>query len=249
MSRGVIETYFASGLNLGDENHREWLERVIVEAECPVVFLDTYQRATGGLSSFDDQKQSLILHWLSDLTRKHNIAIVVLDHVRKTDNRGRKRTRVTIDDIKGTGGKAQNADAVILLERGPDKRTVKFRCFSKETDKQIAIQYAVSAQGSSEEKFQFIADLSDSDGSHHVNSDGDAHLVLTKLGPSWMSNRELVQSTGLSPATVRRKLKKLVEDGNVETNGRRGKYTAYRRVEKGVKLLPRLNPSNSEMTN
>src|SRR5215831_16753568 len=48
----LFEVYFASGLNLGDEIHREWLERIIVAAGCRVIFLDTYQRATGGLSSF-----------------------------------------------------------------------------------------------------------------------------------------------------------------------------------------------------
>ena len=107
--------HFASGLSLRDEYYFAYLENLIVEEGYDVVFLDTYQKATPGLSSFRDEEQSVILHRLSDLTRKHTVTVIVLDHLRKEMTQKKRRT-ITIDDIKGTGGKAQNADVIILLE-------------------------------------------------------------------------------------------------------------------------------------
>ena len=49
--------------------------------------------------SFDDAQQSLILHRLQRLVRTYPVTIIVLDHLRKEQGH-KKRTRITIDDIK-----------------------------------------------------------------------------------------------------------------------------------------------------
>jgi RecA-family ATPase len=106
---------FWPGLNLDQRQMFDYLENRIREGNPEVVILDTYQKATPGLSSFDDAKQSRVLHGLVDLTRRLGITIIILDHVRKQQGK-RSRKSISIDDIKGTGGKAQNADAIILQE-------------------------------------------------------------------------------------------------------------------------------------
>src|SRR5262249_23308406 len=126
--RFILHT--APDFNLSDKRMVAYLESLIVLHGFKVVFLDTYQKATPGLTSFDDEKQAVILHRLSNLTRKHDVTIIVLDHVRKRTN-GAKRSELSLDDIKGTGGKPQNADCIVLVERTPDRKQVKLQSFSK----------------------------------------------------------------------------------------------------------------------
>jgi len=58
----------APGLNLAaDWQH---LEELILAQRFEVVFVDTYQRGTPGITSFDDEKQSLILHRLANLPER-----------------------------------------------------------------------------------------------------------------------------------------------------------------------------------
>ncbi len=137
----------ASGLSINDPEYFRLLEEVIVDEEFDVVFIDTYQKATPGISSFEDKEQSLILHRLSNLTRKHHIALIVMDHLRKDMNQGKSRRRVTIDEIKGTGGKAQNADTIILLENVGENR-MAFHSFSKDWETPVDILLEVSPQDS-----------------------------------------------------------------------------------------------------
>jgi hypothetical protein len=108
--------------------------------------------ATPGISSFDDEQQSEILHKLSDLTRKLHVTLIIIDHVRKHPGPGR-RAELSIDDIKGTGGKAQNADCVILMQRTPDKKQIKFQCFSKDFEQPVRILINVAPKGSKDPKF------------------------------------------------------------------------------------------------
>ena len=91
--------HIAPGFNLSDSKMFTWMEQVITSERREVVFLDTYQKATPGLTSFDDERQSIILHKLADLTRRLNITLIILDHVRKRPQNG-KRSELTIDDIR-----------------------------------------------------------------------------------------------------------------------------------------------------
>ena len=82
-----------------------------------MVFLDTYQKATPGLNSFDDAAQSHLLHRLLDLTRRRGLTLLVNDHLRKQPAQGKRRQQISKEEIKGTGGKVANTDCVILLAR------------------------------------------------------------------------------------------------------------------------------------
>src|SRR5262249_17390626 len=181
-----------------DEPLVQDLETLIGSRSFSVVFLDTYQKARPGLSSFDDTQQAVILHRLANLTRKLGVTIIVIDHVRKRAN-GTKRNELYLDDIKGTGGKPQNADCIILLERTPDRKQIKLQSFSKDSDVNVRILLNVSAKGSGEPKFKFAGDLE----AFGVNSKERAGQrrdeALAKIPQDgWFSCIELQDMTGVS---------------------------------------------------
>jgi len=224
--------HFASGLSLRDDYYFAYIENLIVEEGFDVVFLDTYQKATPGLSSFNDEEQSRILHRLSDLTRKHAVTVIVLDHLRK-ELAQKGRRSVTIDDIKGTGGKAQNADVVILLGSMGDHK-MSFRSFSKDWDTPVQILVEVSQQGSGEPKFQYVSDLKTGGGGKHKKR----MRVFDAIKPGEkVSNRELVERTGFSASSVRIYLGELIDEEFVAQGKKlkktgEGKVTRYYLSEK-----------------
>ena len=217
----AFQIYFASGLTLTDDRYFDYLENLIQKKKFAVVFLDTYQKATPELSSFDDAEQSKILHRLVELTRKYLVTIIVLDHLRKAQG-PRKRQTVTIDDIKGTGGKAQNADCVILLHR-MGRRQLSFESQSKDFDEPVELSLDVSPQGSGEPKFQVSASLF----GHQSPADRKRAKVLEAIKPGEkLSSGEVAARAKVSPATALRYLKELVVDGKVKVTGT-GRWTRY----------------------
>lgn len=224
--------HFASGLSLRDDYYFAYIENLIVEERFNVVFLDTYQKATPGLSSFKDEEQSRILHRLSDLTRKHAVTVIVLDHLRKELAQKARRT-ITIDDIKGTGGKAQNADVVILLESLGDHK-MSFRSFSKDWDTPVQILVEVSQQGSGEPKFQYVSDLKTGGGGKNKKR----MKVFNAIKPGEkVSNGELVERTGFSASSVRIYLRELIAEEFIAQGKKlkktgEGKVTRYYLSEK-----------------
>ncbi len=220
LKKGAFQVYVASGLTLTGEWCFAYLEHLIQKKKFAVVFLDTYQKATPGLSSFDDAQQSLILHRLAELTRKHSVTIIVLDHLRKAQG-PRRRYTVTIDDIKGTGGKAQNADCVILLQR-LGRRQLSFESQSKDWDEPVELTLDVSPQGSGEPKFQ-VSGSSGSKGSTKT----PLQKILSTIKPGEeLSSTEVAKRAKVSPATALRYLKKLVAKGDVVATGK-GRWTKY----------------------
>jgi hypothetical protein len=223
--RGRFTITVAPQFNLANPELIPCLERLIRQEQYQVVVIDTYQRATPGLTSFDDEQQSVILHRLSALTRKHRIALIVLDHLRKNRSKGSKQ-RITIADVKGTGGKVQNADAIILLERAGSGELF-FSCHSKESEESVNIRLGVSRQGGTGHKFQFL-DYQYIDLRPSSSRDTNCEKVLTAFLPGEeLARSALVLRTGLSPATVVRALQNLLHQGAIRANDKAGRWIRY----------------------
>jgi len=207
-----------------------WFEDTIVAEPRSIVFLDTYQKATPGISSFDDTKQSLVLHKLANLTRRLEIMLVILDHVRKQSN-GPKRRELTIDDLKGTGGKAQNADCVILIERTPDKKQIKLQAYSKDFEQPVRILLNIAPRGSQDPKFTYAADLEQLGASAKARGTRNQQRILeTMAGGSWAWVKQIAVAVQLSESAVLRQLNKLIQTGQVKDNGCPKCARQYRRV-------------------
>lgn len=218
---------FAPDFKLNDTRMSSYLEHLIEQHSFDVVLIDTYQKATPGLSSFNDEQQSLVLHWLTNVTRKLGVTLIVLDHVRKDSGRNKA---LSMHDIKGTGGKAQNADVVILIERSGNNQ-IKFRSLSKDWDQPVGFLLDVSPQGSQEPKFKYIGNLGEM-GTHSQSKAKENRLmVLKSMKPGeWVSTGELAKATGLSSSTVLSCLKALITDDKVEHNGQSNRWRKYRRI-------------------
>jgi DNA-binding transcriptional ArsR family regulator len=217
----------APGFTVTDPRMMEYLEQRISQNAVDVVFLDTYQKATPGISSFRDEDQSLILHRLANLTRKHNVTLIVNDHVRKNDG---KRKTLAVDDIKGTGGKAQNADCVILMERTPDRKQVRFQAFSKDSDHPIGYILDVASEGSGRPKFEYAADLDDLGSESRAKGDKNRQRVLDAFAvDAHLSASEAGALVGMTASTVRRHLSALVAAGKLDEGGD-GRWRKYWRI-------------------
>ena len=157
IEEGRLVFYVAPGLAISDDLHFIYLEELIQRERFDVVFLDTYQRATPGVDSSNDERQSLILHKIADLTRKLGVTLWVHDHFRKTLG-GRKRGVPNLNDIKGTGGKAQNADAFLLMDRTGSR--LRIQGSSKDSDKPIGFYVDIAPQGVTDQpKFTYAGTI------------------------------------------------------------------------------------------
>jgi len=155
------------------------------------------------------------------------VTLIILDHLRKDIANKRFATPA---DIKGTGGKVQNADVVILIERSGDQ--LKFSSYSKDWDRDVRFLLEVSPQGSSEPKIKYVDDLTDL-GTESQKKAWESKLkVLDAMSfMEWVSTGQLVKPTGMSAQTIRNHLKTLVEEGEVEHNGESNKKSKYRRIK------------------
>jgi hypothetical protein len=235
--RGRLVCHTAPGFSLADESMWHWFEECIATDRPDVVFIDTYQKATPGINSFDDAVQSPLLHKLADLTRRLDITILIIDHVRKRPT-GANRASITIDDLKGTGGKAQNCDVVILMERTKNRQGITFQSFSKDFDVPVRIELRVAARGSPEAmKFTYVQDVTPALGNR---SRGRARILTyerildalpTDVGHSTST---IAKNCGVSTATMRRELARLLEQRKVVHNGRNGRGRLYRRNDTGI---------------
>lgn len=182
--------------------------------------LDTYQRATPGVESFDDKTQGPILHRLAELTRRFDVTMIVIDHIRKQANTGRRRGEIAIDDIKGSGGKAQNADAVILLARTPDRKHLKLQCLGKDFDEPIRILLRVAPKGSAEAKFTYIGELAELGTTNREKGEATRKRILEALPPGTRHTiPALARALELSESTVKRHINQLIKAGLVDEGG------------------------------
>ncbi len=83
---GRFVIYVAPGLSIADPLVFQWLETVIEGGGYDLVVIDTFQAATMGIASFDDEKLSVIIRSLLNVTRKLGVTVIVNDHFRKTSN-------------------------------------------------------------------------------------------------------------------------------------------------------------------
>jgi hypothetical protein len=234
ISRDKFHVYIAPGFQLNDDLGFLWFEEFLRQGGYEVVILDTYQKATPGLSSFKDEDQSKILHKLADLTRKLNVTIIVLDHIRK-NNPGRRRSELDIDDLKGTGGKAQNSDAWILMDRFDGK--LRLKASSKDADKPVGFLLEVSPQGSMEEKFIYAGDLEEYKQKAKQKAEENKKSIIAAMQDmEWISTGGLNKKTGHADATIRRHLKSLITEGKVVQEGS-GRYTRYRLINQSSEMI------------
>jgi hypothetical protein len=228
IDRERFNVYVAPGLTITDEIHFGWLRKTILDGGYDFIVLDTYQKSTPGISSFDDVKQGPILHRLANLTRELNVTLWIHDHYRKDGGGAKKRKELDPSSLKGTGGKPQNADCFILMERTGDK--IKIGVSSKDSDRHPRFLLHVSPEGSNEEKFSWAGNLEDAAGDMRILGEINKQHVLDALPKdgSWVTRSLIEGATGLKGTSVKKHLETLINDKIIESNGKSGKAIRYR---------------------
>jgi len=227
---GRLVFHFAPGLTVSGTEHFAYIEKLIVDGGFDCLFVDTYQKATPGVLSFDDIEQSKILHRLASLTRKHDLTLINLDHLRKFLNSNRKQTS-SFDDIKGTGAKMQNADSVILLDLDRDTNELTLRCRSKEYDEEVGVILEVAKRSYTEGlKFKYVGEVKDRISSSKQRGEENRQKVLEATPEGdWIESATIAKETGLHINTVKKHLKSLVEDDLVDQGGE-NRWVRYSRI-------------------
>ena len=107
--------HVAFGWRALDAGGLEDLEAAVVQLRCQVVFIDTFSRVNGRADQMDPNEMTQIYAALQGLALRHNLAIVVVDHHRKTARNPVESD--PIDDILGSTAKASVLDCAIGLYR------------------------------------------------------------------------------------------------------------------------------------
>jgi hypothetical protein len=226
---GDVVFLVAAGFVLTDPRHFEWLHNLITSEGFDVVFLDTYQRATPGIGSFDDEQQSVILHRCANLTRETGCALFVLDHLRKGQGNQKRAAELSIDDIKGTGGKAQNADGVLLMQRTPNRKQIRLMASSKDFDVPVRVLLDVAPAGSTGPKFTIAGDLDQLAAEASERGEKTRRRILAVMPAGvFMTSGEIATRVKLGRTTVSGHLRQLAASQEVEHNGKDGKWRMYR---------------------
>lgn len=124
----------------------------------------------------------------------------------RSDVKG-KRPEVTIDDLKGTGGKAQNADCVILMERTTDRKQIRFQSFSKDFDNPVRILLNVAPRGSKEPKFTYAGDLDALGQASSKKAEAAKRSILDAMKPGeWLTKSEIAAAAKVEPKKAQRYL-------------------------------------------
>jgi 5S rRNA maturation endonuclease (ribonuclease M5) len=243
---GKFMMYVAPGLTVNDDLIWTWLKDFISGNGFDFIVLDTYQKATPGISSFDDVKQGPILHRLANLTRELNVTLWIHDHYRKEGGTS-KRRELDPSSMKGTGGKPQNADAFILMERTGDK--IKVAVSSKDSDKRPRFLLEVSPESSGEEKFQYAGSLEDAANDMKRMGEENRQRVLDAFPKdgSWVTRAFIEGATALKVSAVKNHLQALLEAKQIECNGKSGRAIGYRISHAENSLWPKaVNTMESE---
>jgi DNA-binding transcriptional ArsR family regulator len=224
-----FHVYIAPGLTINDDLAWNWLEKFIETGGYALVYLDTFQKATPGISSFDDAKQSGILHRLLDLVRRLKIALIVHDHLAK--NREKKPdAEMSMHDTKGSVNKQGNADCMIRLRiETVTPRQIAVRVWSKETDQETGFLLDVAAKGSIDgPKYTYAGDLAAFAKTAKAKGEKTRNEIISAMqGTSWISAGELAGKTKHNRVTIQRHLKNLIAELIVEAEGE-GKQRRYR---------------------
>lgn len=241
MAHGAIEAgrfviFVAPGLSVADPGSFDFLAKMIDDGKYELCILDTFQAATMGIASYDDEKLSVVIRRLLGITRKFGTTLVVSDHFRKTPN-AKPRKDLDLNDVKGSGGKLQNADVFLLMDRQDGRLRISGR--SKEWDKPIGFLLDIAAQGvKGTEKFTYAGDLEAFAARSKEKGKATQTAVLQAVGPEWTKSQDIAKSAGISQRTAQEYLKKLVEAEEVESDGK-NRGCLYRRklcADENVKM-------------
>jgi twinkle protein len=98
--------------------------KACLEADCKLVILDCLQRVNMPSNDIDLERQFVIE--TTNLARQHNAHVIVVHHSRKGSHHDGDNPFPTVDDLKGSGGLADNAMNVVAVWSNKKKKELQW---------------------------------------------------------------------------------------------------------------------------
>ena len=125
-----------------DKDGMEKLKKEIRINRPDVIIIDTFSRALSKADQMDIQEMNNIVGQLQRMAVKNNIAIILIDHQRKSANNDGN----PIDDVLGSTGKSAPADAVLGLYRTQGGKQIKLKVVSRDEEEKELILISADSE-------------------------------------------------------------------------------------------------------
>ena len=96
-----------------------------LEAGCKLVVLDCLQRVNMPANDINLEREFVVE--ITNLVRRHNAHAIVVHHSRKGSHHDGDNPMPTVDDMKGSGGLADNAHNVVAVWSNKAKKDIEFK--------------------------------------------------------------------------------------------------------------------------
>ena len=97
----------------------------LLDSGCKLIALDCLQRVNMPTNNVDLERQFVIE--VSNLARNYEAHIIIVHHSRKMAHSDGDNPRATIDDLKGSGGLADNAHNVVAIFSNKKKKDLQYK--------------------------------------------------------------------------------------------------------------------------
>ena len=185
----------------------------IRQYEINLVVIDTLNRAWMVEKGADRRQADMAMSPLIDIAHTMDCAILILHHLRKAPGEDGS-------DVAESNDIVAAADQVIYLKR--DKQHVNRRILQAPSIGRYAPQPDLALEFNDEGIFDGLGEA------EAVQSDEERDVILGVITSDWYTRKELAEDTGLSEASVRRRMQELEADGLIKKQGRGVKYDPTR---------------------
>lgn len=97
----------------------------MLESGCKLVVLDCLQRVNMPANNIDLEREFVVE--ITNLVRRHNAHAIVVHHSRKGSHHDGDNPMPVVDDLKGSGGLADNAHNVVAVWSNKAKKNLQFK--------------------------------------------------------------------------------------------------------------------------
>ena len=185
------------------------------------VIIDTFSRAVGKADQMDGSEMTLLLGELQQLALSHDLAILLIDHHRKSSG----FSSDPIDDLLGSTAKSAVLDAALGLYREQGKQGATLKIVGREVEeREVALEW--------DAQFCCWQALGDAGDVREDSSRGEVLSAITdleRLGELATTAR-IASHTSRDRGNISHILANLLADGKIRKGSKQGRQQPYEAV-------------------
>lgn len=120
MPSGAHRWHLVEDRDGGIDDIKSRIMELIVVCECKVIILDPLQDVLDGLSN---EEQAMFMKWMKGMIKSHNVAFILINHVRKSGNGGKQNSEgadLHEEDFQGSSAIFKSAACNLLFTRNKE---------------------------------------------------------------------------------------------------------------------------------